>query len=45
VYDVLVDDLSLVTTYRGTFIETINQSGIDGLVKALEEKNRSLAKS
>ena len=45
VYDVLVDDLSLVTTYRGTFTETIDKSGIDGLVKALEEKNRSLAKS
>lgn len=45
VYDVLVENLSLVTTYRGTFAETVNKSGIDGLVKALEEKNHSLAKS
>jgi phospholipid transport system substrate-binding protein len=44
VYDVLVEGVSLVTTYRGTFSEEVSRSGIDGLIKSLEEKNRSLAK-
>ena len=44
VYDVLVEGVSLVTTYRGTFSEEVQQSGIDGLIKVLEAKNRALAK-
>ena len=44
VYDVLVEGVSLVTTYRGTFSEEVQQSGIDGLIKVIEAKNRSLAK-
>ena len=44
VYDVLVEGVSLVTTYRGTFSEEIRHSGIDGLIKMLETKNRALAK-
>lgn len=44
VYDVLVEGVSLVTTYRGTFSEVVRQSGIEGLIKALEDKNRTLAK-
>jgi phospholipid transport system substrate-binding protein len=39
VYDVVVDGVSLVTTYRSTFAEEIRQSGIDGLIKSLREKN------
>jgi phospholipid transport system substrate-binding protein len=39
VYDVIVDGVSLVTTYRSTFAEEIRQSGIDGLIKSLREKN------
>jgi len=39
VYDVTVDGVSLVTTYRGTFAEEIRQGGIDGLIKSLEQKN------
>jgi phospholipid transport system substrate-binding protein len=39
VYDVTVDGVSLVTTYRGTFADEIRQGGIDGLVKSLREKN------
>lgn len=42
VNDVMVENLSLVTTYRGTFSETIKKSGIDGLIKTLQDKNRSL---
>jgi phospholipid transport system substrate-binding protein len=39
VYDVIVDGVSLVTTYRSSFAEEIRQSGIDGLIKSLREKN------
>ena len=44
VYDVLVEGVSLVTNYRGTFSEEVQRSGIDGLIKVLETKNRALAK-
>lgn len=43
VYDVVVENLSLVTNYRGTFNSEIGRSGIDGLIKALEAKNKSNA--
>jgi len=45
VYDVVVENLSLVTNYRGSFNSEITRSGIDGLIKALEDKNRQLAAS
>ena len=38
IYDVIVEGVSLVTTYRSTFAEEIRQSGIDGLIKSLQEK-------
>ncbi len=41
VYDVVIDGASLVTTYRSTFNDQIQRSGIDGLVKTLQERNRS----
>jgi phospholipid transport system substrate-binding protein len=41
VFDVVVDGVSLVTTYRGSFNDQIQRSGIDGLVKTLQERNRS----
>ena len=40
VYDVVVDNISLVTNYRGSFASEIRQTGIDGLIKVLVEKNR-----
>lgn len=43
VYDVVVADLSLVQNYRGTFESEVRKGGIDGLVKALTDKNRQLA--
>ena len=43
VYDVVVENLSLVTNYRSTFNSEIGKSGIDGLIKALEAKNRQNA--
>jgi phospholipid transport system substrate-binding protein len=39
VYDVAVDGVSLVTTYRSSFSEQIRQNGIDGLVKSLQDMN------
>jgi phospholipid transport system substrate-binding protein len=42
VYDVVVGDLSLVQSYRGTFTTEVQKGGIDGLVKALAEKNKQL---
>ena len=39
VYDVTVENVSLVQTYRGTFSAEISRSGIDGLIKVLEQKN------
>jgi len=45
VFDVVVENLSLVTNYRGTFASEVSRSGIDGLIKVLDEKNRTLAKS
>lgn len=43
VYDVVIDGASLVTTYRGSFNDQIQKGGIDGLVKTLQERNRSSA--
>lgn len=40
VYDVVVENLSLVTNYRSSFQSEISRSGIDGLIKAIEEKNQ-----
>ncbi|MCU0841561.1 MAG: ABC transporter substrate-binding protein [Thiobacillaceae bacterium] len=39
VYDVLVDNVSLVTTYRGSFNTEVRKGGIDGLVAALSRRN------
>lgn len=41
VYDVVIDGVSLVTTYRGSFNDQIQKGGIDGLVKTLQDRNRS----
>jgi len=35
VYDVAIDNVSLVTNYRASFSSTIRHSGIDGLIKTL----------
>lgn len=43
VFDVVVEGVSLVTTYRGTFGEEVQRGGIDGLIKTLAEKNKGSA--
>jgi len=42
VYDIKIDGVSLVTSYRGTFTQQIRKSGIDGLLEYLREKNQQL---
>ncbi len=42
VYDVVVAGISLVTSYRSTFDNEINRSGMDGLIKTLMDKNEKL---
>ena len=39
IYDVTVEGMSLVITYRGEFDQIVRQSGIDGLLARLAEKN------
>jgi phospholipid transport system substrate-binding protein len=40
VTDIVAENASLVISYRGTFTTEIGRSGIDGLIKVLEEKNK-----
>ncbi|MGB7541091.1 MAG: ABC transporter substrate-binding protein, partial [Burkholderiales bacterium] len=40
VFDVKVDGVSLVTTYRETFASEVREHGVDGLIKSLATKNR-----
>lgn len=40
VYDVKIAGVSLVTTYRDTFAGRVRDSGIEGLIKSLSDKNR-----
>ena len=42
VFDVMVADVSLVTSYRGSFATEMDKGGIAGLLQALREKNRRL---
>lgn len=39
IYDITVEGVSLVLTYRSEFAAIVRDSGIDGLVKRLAEKN------
>lgn len=39
VYDVVVEGVSLVQNYRSTFSAEIAKSGVDGLIKVLEQRN------
>ena len=41
VFDVNIDGISLVTTYRGQFVSIIRQNGMDELIHKLMEKNKS----
>jgi phospholipid transport system substrate-binding protein len=40
-FDVSIEGVSMVNSYRGTFGTQIEQNGIDGLIKTLADKNAS----
>ncbi len=42
VYDISVDEISLVTNYRSSFSRQIRKNGVDGLIKTLRERNQDL---
>jgi phospholipid transport system substrate-binding protein len=39
IYDLNVEGIWLIQNYRGQFQQQINQNGIDGLIKALNQRN------
>ena len=42
IYDVAVDGVSLVTTYRKSLSNQIRQAGVDGMIGMLKERNKKL---
>lgn len=42
VYNVKIGGISLVESYRSTFNTEIQKNGVDGLIKTLRDKNRTL---
>ena len=40
VYDISVDDISLVTNYRSSFARQIKKKGVDGLIETLRARNQ-----
>jgi len=40
VFDVMVDNVSLVTVYRNSFNAEVRRNGIDGLLAALQRRNK-----
>jgi len=43
VYDVKIEGISLVDNYRSTFNTEVQKGGVDSLIKALADKNKSFA--
>jgi phospholipid transport system substrate-binding protein len=43
IYDIVVEGVSLVLTYRSEFDAVVKQEGIDGLIKRLAGKNTPAA--
>lgn len=40
IYDISVDDISLVSNYRSSFARQIKRNGVDGLIKILHDRNQ-----
>jgi phospholipid transport system substrate-binding protein len=40
VYDIKIDGISLISTYRETFAGEVRAGGVEGLIKSLADKNR-----
>ena len=45
VYDVIIEEISLVSNYRSTYKEIVKKDGIDGLLKQMHDKNQELTAS
>jgi phospholipid transport system substrate-binding protein len=45
IYDVIILGVSLVENFRSSFAREIHQNGIDGLARALSDRNQQLAAS
>jgi len=45
IYDIVVENVSLVLTYRAEFEQVVRQSGVDGLIKRIAEKNAPAARA
>jgi phospholipid transport system substrate-binding protein len=43
VYDLSIDGVSLVTSYRGTFTQEVRKGGIEGLLQLLRDKNSKVS--
>jgi phospholipid transport system substrate-binding protein len=41
VFDLTVEGISLVTSYRSSFADQVQQGGIDGLIQTLADKNKT----
>ncbi len=41
VFDISVDEVSLVTNYRSSFARAIKKNGVHGLIKILQERNQA----
>lgn len=44
VYDVMIENVSIVNNYRSQFARVINKSSYEGLIRALKEKSLSIKK-
>ena len=44
VFDIRVDGVSLVTNYRSEFSDVVRRNGIEGLIKALDDKRKMAEK-
>jgi phospholipid transport system substrate-binding protein len=40
VYDLRIEGISLMSTYRTAFADEVRANGVDGLIRALSGKNR-----
>jgi phospholipid transport system substrate-binding protein len=45
IYDVVIEEVSLIRNYRSSYREIVLKEGIDGLLKRLEDKVREMKKS
>ncbi len=41
VFDISVDEVSLVTNYRSSFARAIKKQGVDGLIQTLQDRNQA----